>query len=200
MGAERLGAGVPKSVSEALGLYRDRLHPEGTPAGMHGWWDIFDEDSARTAVTDMTVQLDRTGWPVLEAMFSRDAMMKRLHDGDLGLMKRRNFGVFFARAEALLLMDAGPSDALESRLFVCPEQPGRDFTATTPTRSTPGFAPRRPGIDATHSFAALCAVDLAEDGTSATESRRSLVPHRRLLSPSLRGKRWCRRHRPCRSS
>lgn len=31
-------------------------------------------------------------------------------------MKRSNFGVFFARAEALMLMDAGPSDALEAKL------------------------------------------------------------------------------------
>jgi hypothetical protein len=39
-----------------------------------------------------------------------------VQDGDLGMMKRSNFGTFFARAEALLLMDAGPSDALESQL------------------------------------------------------------------------------------
>ncbi len=32
------------------------------------------------------------------------------------MMRRSNFEVFFARAEALLLMDAGPSDALDSRL------------------------------------------------------------------------------------
>lgn len=114
--AESLGARTPKSVSESLGLYRDRLHPEGTAAGVDGWWDVFDEDSARMAVADMQVQLDRAGWSVLEAMFSREAMQARVRDGDLGMMKRANFGVFFARAEALLLMDAGPSDELESQL------------------------------------------------------------------------------------
>ena len=44
------------------------------------------------------------------------AMMARLQDGDLGMINGSNFGVFFARAEALLLMDAGPSDELEARL------------------------------------------------------------------------------------
>lgn len=114
--AENLGAGMPKAVSESLGLYRERLHPEGTPAGTDGWWDVSDEESAHLAVADMNTQLDRAGWPVLERMFSRDAMKARLRDGDLGMKKRSNFGVFFARAEALMLMDAGPSEALESQL------------------------------------------------------------------------------------
>ncbi|GAB3763077.1 hypothetical protein FB382_001308 [Nocardioides ginsengisegetis] len=114
--AENLGAGMPKSMPESLGLYRERLHPEGTPEGTDGWWDVTDHESARLAVADMIAQLERTGWPVLESMFSREAMMTRLQGGDLGMMKRSNFGTFFARAEALLLMDAGPSDALESQL------------------------------------------------------------------------------------
>lgn len=75
----------------------------------------------------MNTQLDRAGWAVLERMFSRDAMVARLHDGDLGMRKRSRDEVFFARAEALLLMDAGQSDVLESRLVyaltnVTPEQ------------------------------------------------------------------------------
>jgi hypothetical protein len=107
---------MPKAVSESLGLYRERLHPDGTPDGTDRWWDVSDDESARAAVADMTVQLDRAGWPVLASMFSRDAVMARLRDGDLGVMKRSIFGVFFARAEALLLMDAGPSEALESQL------------------------------------------------------------------------------------
>jgi hypothetical protein len=49
-------------------------------------------------------------------MFTREAMLGRIRDGDLGHMKRGNFGVFFARAEALFLMDDGPSEALESQL------------------------------------------------------------------------------------
>jgi hypothetical protein len=114
--AEYLGAVMPKSVTESLGLYRERLHPEGTPEGTAGWWDVTDDESAGLAVADMVTQLDRAGWPVLETMFSREATKARLQDGDLGLMKRSNSQVFFARAEALLLMDAGRSDDLESRL------------------------------------------------------------------------------------
>gem|GEM_PF-6987776 len=43
-------------------------------------------------------------------------MQARVRDGDLGMMKRANFRVFFARSEALLLIAAGPSDELESQL------------------------------------------------------------------------------------
>lgn len=114
--AENLDARMPKAVSESLGLFRERLHPEGTPADADGWWDVWHEESAHRAVEDMNTQLDRAGWPALERLFSRDAMMARLRGGDLGRLKRANFGVFFARAEALMLMDAGPSAALESQL------------------------------------------------------------------------------------
>jgi hypothetical protein len=114
--ATRLGVRTPKSVTESLGLYRERLHADGTAAGMDAWWDVVDEGSARTAVADIAAQLNRAGWPVLEGMFSREALLARLRDGDLGMMKRSNARVFFARAEALLLMDAGLSDALESQL------------------------------------------------------------------------------------
>lgn len=110
------GAEMPKSVSESLGLFRGRLNPEGTPESQDDWWKVSDAESAHTAVADMIVQLDRAGWPVLEQMFTRDAFMARLQDGDLGMHRRSNSDVVFARAEALLLMDAGPSDALESRL------------------------------------------------------------------------------------
>jgi len=116
--SEHLGAGMPKAVNESLGLYRERLHPEGTPERTDGWWDVFDVRSAKSAVEDMAVQLDRAGWPVLEGMFSREAITARLSAGDLGMMQRSNLEVFFARAEALMLMDAGPSDALDSRLDI----------------------------------------------------------------------------------
>jgi hypothetical protein len=115
--AESLGAGMPKSVSESLGLYRERLHPEGTPEGSDGWWDVSaHEESAHAAVADMKAQLDRAGWPVLDLMFSRDAMLARLREGDLGMLQRSYQAVYFARAEAVLLMDDGPSDALEAQL------------------------------------------------------------------------------------
>ena len=96
---EELGARTPRSVSESLGLYRERLHPEGTPTRTDRWWDVLDDDSARRAVADMNTQLERAGWPVLDAMFSREAMLARQHDGDLEMIRRSNFGVDFARAK-----------------------------------------------------------------------------------------------------
>jgi len=78
--AKTRGAGMPKSVAESLGVYRERLHPQGSPVGIDGWWDVSDEESARAPVADTNAQLDRAGWPVLERMFSRDAMMAHLRD------------------------------------------------------------------------------------------------------------------------
>lgn len=58
---ESLGSGMPKTVTESLGLYRERLHPGGTPSGTDGWWEVSDDRSARLAVADMVVQLERSG-------------------------------------------------------------------------------------------------------------------------------------------
>jgi hypothetical protein len=113
---ERLGERMPKQVVERLGLFRHRLHPTGTPEGTDGWWEVEDTDSAQAAVVDMASQLERNGWPDLDRMLAPTGMLDRIHTGDLGFMKRENFGGMFDRAEALLLMDEGPSDALDSRL------------------------------------------------------------------------------------
>jgi hypothetical protein len=34
---------LPKSVTESLGLYRDRLHPSRSPAGRDIWWEITEK-------------------------------------------------------------------------------------------------------------------------------------------------------------
>lgn len=107
---------MPKSVTEYLGLYRERLHPAGTPEGTDGWWDVSDPESACAAVTDMVVQWQATGLPLLDRMLTAGGMLDQVRRGDLGHMKRANFGVFFARAEALLLMVQGPSGELEDSL------------------------------------------------------------------------------------
>jgi hypothetical protein len=61
---ESLGA-LPKSVSASLGLYRDRLHPAGTRAGVDGWWQISGDADAIAAAVDMVAQLAAHGWPTL---------------------------------------------------------------------------------------------------------------------------------------
>lgn len=114
---------MPRAVVESLGLFRTRLHPEGTPEGQDGWWEVAaDPGSATTAVEDMVEQLHRSGWHVLDGMLTTEGMLEQLRRGSLGDMKRENFGIFFARAEALLLMDKGPSDALEEMLRYAREQ------------------------------------------------------------------------------
>nr|WP_301114678.1 DUF4304 domain-containing protein [Microbacterium sp.] len=109
----RLGSRVPKLPSESAGLFRDRVHPAGTPPGVDGWWEVGAAPSAGLAVTDMIVQMDRAGWEVLDRLLTREGMLEAVRTGDLGLMKREHHAVFFSRAEALLLMDSGPSDELE---------------------------------------------------------------------------------------
>lgn len=111
-----LGPGMPKSVTEALGLYRERLHPEGTAPGHDAWWEITDAASAMSAVADMVVQLDVAGWPVLDRLLRPESMLEQVRSGILGNWKRSSHGVLFARAEALLLMDGGPSPELHERL------------------------------------------------------------------------------------
>lgn len=113
---EQLGRGMPKSVTEYLGLYRERLHPAETPDGRDGWWEVDDNESAVAAATDMVGQLEVAGWPVLDRMLTPSGMLDQIQNGDLGEMKRANFKAFFAMAEALLLMDQGPSEALERKL------------------------------------------------------------------------------------
>jgi hypothetical protein len=115
---------MPKAVTEYLGLYRERLHPAGTPDGTDGWWDVSDPRSAVAAVTDMVTQLEAAGWPVLGRLLEAGGMLAQIRRGDLGGMTRANFGVFFARAEALLLMDQGPSEQLEACLCYALEHCG----------------------------------------------------------------------------
>jgi hypothetical protein len=42
---ESLGS-LPKSVTVTLGLWRDRLHPAGTPAAADQWWQISSDSDA----------------------------------------------------------------------------------------------------------------------------------------------------------
>ncbi|MEU4088709.1 DUF4304 domain-containing protein [Streptomyces aureus] len=112
---ESLGS-LPKSVNASLGLYRARLHPNGTPAGRDWWWEISNERDARAAADDMVVQLADHGWPTLTRLLDRQALLNSIRAGDLGHMKAGHFDVFFARAEALLIAEDGPSTRLDELL------------------------------------------------------------------------------------
>ena len=111
----QLGSRMPRSVTEYLGLYRDRLHSGGA-VGDRGWWEVDGPESAAAAVTAMVEQLELIAWPALDRMLMPDGMLDQVRRGDLGYMKRASYKVFFARAEALLIMDLGPSGRLDDRL------------------------------------------------------------------------------------
>jgi hypothetical protein len=111
-----LGSEMPKVVTESVGLYRDRLHPHGTPEGIDGWWEVTDPDSAVATATDMAVQLEAIGWPLLDRMLADGGMLDQIRRGSLGFKRRTSFGVLFARAEALMVMDCGPSKELDEHL------------------------------------------------------------------------------------
>ena len=111
---ESLGS-LPKSVRESLGLYRDRLHPADTPAGVDGWWQIRSQSDARTAAADMVAQLGEHGWPMLTRLLDRQALIESICSGNLGHTKGEH-EVFFARAEAVLIAEDGPSARLDELL------------------------------------------------------------------------------------
>ena len=57
----------------------------------------------------------------MERLLNRSEMLAQVRAGSLDFMKREHFEVFFAMAEALLLMDDGPSQALEDQLALARE-------------------------------------------------------------------------------
>lgn len=112
---ESLGS-LPKSVTESLGLWRDRLHPAGTPAGDDRWWQISSDSDAHAAAADMIVQLADHGWPVLTRLLNRQALLDSIRSGDLGFRKAEHLVMLFARAEAALIAEDGPSARLDELL------------------------------------------------------------------------------------
>jgi hypothetical protein len=112
---ESLGS-LPRSVTESLGLWRDRLHPSGTPAGTDRWWQISSDSDARAAAADMIVQLADHGWPALTRLLNRQTLLDSIRSGDLGFRKAEHFEVLFAQAEAVLIAEDGPSARLDELL------------------------------------------------------------------------------------
>ena len=113
--AEQRGP-LPKTLSESYGLYRKRLLPTGTPVDVDGWWEVNEPDEAPGVAADMVRQLDEAGWPTLERLLDRDAMVDQVRAGDLGFIKREFHAELFAHAQAMLLADRGPSAELDEQL------------------------------------------------------------------------------------
>ncbi|WP_307837137.1 DUF4304 domain-containing protein [Agromyces cerinus] len=112
----QFGRGTPKTITDSMGMYRDRLHPTGAPEGVDSWWVVTDQASATDAVTDMVERMNDAGWALLDTLLSREGIMESLRRGDMGYVKRNHHEAYFARAEALLRMDDGRSGARESSL------------------------------------------------------------------------------------
>lgn len=111
-----MGTAMPKAIPESMGLYKQRLGPSNTPGGNEGWWQVDSRRRVSQAVDDMRAQLERQGWPVLNRLLERDAILDQVRQGNLGFWRKANVPGYFATAEALLLMDAGPSPALDEQL------------------------------------------------------------------------------------
>ena len=140
---------LPRSPSEAAGLYRKRLLPTGTPEDVDGWWEVNAPDEAPAVATDMVRRLDGAGWPTLERLLDRDAMLDQVRAGDLGFIKREFHPVLFAHAQAMLLSDEGPSAELNEQLAYAldhahgAQREGvREFVAWVRERSQTGPAER----------------------------------------------------------
>jgi hypothetical protein len=116
---------APKSVTAPLGLYRDRLHPTGSPAERDTWWQVHHDADAREAAHDMVAQLQAQGLPRLLNLLDRENLLAAVRAGDLGFFKSPNFQVLFKRAEAVLIADRGLTPELQQLLHY-------DITHSTP--------------------------------------------------------------------
>lgn len=106
----------PKSITEPLGLYRDRLNPTGSPAERDIWWQVHDDVDAQEVAHDMVVQLEAQGLPRLLNLLDRENLLAAVRAGDLGFFKGSNLDVYFKRAEAVLIADRGLTPELEQLL------------------------------------------------------------------------------------
>jgi hypothetical protein len=123
---ELLAGGMPKAISESLGLYRDRLHPSAGAKLGEAWWEIDDSIGADSAVSEIVMQLEMVGWPLLDDWLTRDGLKRRVDEGDFGFSKA-NLPLRVAMAQALLLMDGGPSPELRAILEECRRHAGEQY-------------------------------------------------------------------------
>ena len=104
----------PAAVQESVGLYRDRLTPEG--------WEIRSTEAAVEVAKDIAQRLTSHGLPLLDRLLDRDEILATVRAGDLGMLKHAQYPGLFAFAEAVLISDEGPSDRLEELLDAAREQ------------------------------------------------------------------------------
>ncbi|RNL81425.1 DUF4304 domain-containing protein [Nocardioides marmorisolisilvae] len=98
----------PTEVHESLGLYRDRLTPEG--------WALDRAEDAEQVAAEIAGLLKDEGLPLLDRLQDRRAMVATVRAGDLGMLKHAQYPGLFVFAEAVLISEDGPSDRLEELL------------------------------------------------------------------------------------
>lgn len=102
-----------------FGLYSDRIDAPGGEPRQEQWWNVSDPASARVFVRDVLAELDAWGWDLFDRLMTPTGMLDAVRAGDLGFAKRTaGWDPHFAEAEAVLVMDNGPSDHLERLLEV----------------------------------------------------------------------------------
>lgn len=118
------GQEMPTAPKEASGLYRNRIHPTGSPAHEDTWWTIRNESDAEAAATDMVEKITVEALPILANLLDRSNLVESLRKKDLGMIHGADWDLYFMQAEAILRADEGVSSQLESILKNIDQQAG----------------------------------------------------------------------------
>ena len=98
----------PTQVHESLGLYRDRLTPQG--------WTVDRPEDAEQVAHEIAGVLKDEGLALLDRLQNREAMIATVRAGDLGMLKHGQYPGLFLFAEAVLISEDGPSARLDELL------------------------------------------------------------------------------------
>ncbi len=112
----RSSGAMPKSIGQHLGLFRRRMHPQSGVTLQNGYWEFSKPRHATRIVKDMAERLRADGWPLLDRLLDRDALLAELRAEALAQNDAPWFIGRHAMAEAILICDDGPSDALDDAL------------------------------------------------------------------------------------
>lgn len=118
------GQEMPTAPREASGLYRNRIHPTGSPSHEDIWWTIRNESDAEAVAADMVERITVEALPILANLLDRSNLVESLRKKDLGMIHGANWDLYFMQAEAILRADDGMSSQLENILKNIDQQSG----------------------------------------------------------------------------
>lgn len=76
-----LGEGMPRTVTEPLGLIRGSLHSQ-SPAPTDSWWEVSDGSSAAAVAQHVLATLREYGLPRLERLLDPEGLIEQLETWD----------------------------------------------------------------------------------------------------------------------